>query len=185
MRKRIKQREFTYLTLLSEFGRRNCLFTSAETKVLLTLLAHLDYSLRQPYVSIALRRLQAFSGLGKGKLLRALESLEKLGLIKKISGRDEKEKALALREQVFKKKQKKTRAGCEVNVYDLSNFIYFIRELAYLDDSFFHSYLRENYTRPPLEELPSLKLSKLRKACVDDEEFNYLDALREVEEDTI
>jgi len=156
----MRKHKLTYSRLLALFGRYNRLFTMSETKVLIVMFSRLPFNLSYTYVSISYRKLQQLTGISNKRVAVALEELQKIGAVRKVSGLTEKEEVRKMKLKIFKRPME---WGAETNVYDLTPLIAFLDKLDEIEETFRRKYVNAFYRRPKLKEHPFFKLSLLRK----------------------
>lgn len=103
------------------------LFSDTEFKLILTLLQRVSFSLENFYSVMSFSELRQRTGKTSSTLQYAIKTLESKGLLKKISGKENKNIAYEIRKKVFfNTEQQRVRSFNEVNVYNLEGLFKFV-----------------------------------------------------------
>ena len=162
----LKKVRETYSSLVKYFFRRLSCFSDAEVKVLGVLLSRVRYDLEHGLVIASLNTITEESGIRKGRLMKALETLTLAGLVKVYSPVKDKKTVRKLKEKIFKRKVLPIRN--ESNVYDLTPFITFLKLMKTADEQFQRKFLLYYKVSPKSCDYPSVELCRKRRELSKD-----------------
>ena len=157
----IKKRRETYSSLVKYFFRRFCCFSDAEVKVLGVFLSRVRYDLEHGLVIASLNTVAEETGISKGRLLKALETLKDAGLLKVYSPVKDKKIVRKLKEKIFKRKVLPRKN--ESNIYDLTPFLTFLKLMKTADEEFQRKFLLYYKVSPKNCDYPSTDLCRKRR----------------------